>query len=97
MCSRIKDRSQLEKDLADFIEAGGKIVELPDNYERLKREKYVRRALFYSIHHQYHAERLGMKVSRLKLIQRAPSCALDDELDQLYDYFYQRNVGVAHA
>ena len=85
-----KDRTQLEKDMQEYLENGGKITEIPSTDERVKAERLIKKSLFYSAHHKFHSERTGIPLSRLKVLQRTPSRATNKEIEKLWTHFKSR-------
>lgn len=88
--SYIKDRTKLDKDLKTFLDNGGKIEELPSTDSRYKKERLVRRSLFYSVHHPFFAKETGLAIERIKAIHRNVKDSTDKELETLWVYFRKR-------
>lgn len=85
-----KDRTQLEKDMQEYLENGGEITQIPSIDWRAKAERLIKRSLFYSAHHKFHSERTGISLARLKVLQRTPSRATDKEIEKLWTHFKSR-------
>lgn len=89
-----KIRDQLETDIAKFLKSGGVVIPVISNEQRSKKENLVRRHLFHSIHHDFHAKNTGISIYRLAAIRRTPSNASDEELETLWVYFRKREWSV---
>lgn len=88
--SYIKDRTKLNDDLKEFIDNGGKIKELPSTDSRYKKQRLVRRSLFYSVHHPFFAKATGLTLKRIKEIHLNVRNATDAELELLWVFFRKR-------
>ena len=89
-----KSRDEIETGIAKFLKNGGVITPVISNEQRSKKESLVRRHLFHSIHHSYHAENTGISIHRLAAIRRTPSNASDEELETLWVYFRAHEISI---
>lgn len=87
-----KIRDELETDLAKFLKNGGVVTEVISNESRSKKESLVRRHLFHSAIHSFHAKETGISIHRLAAIRRTPSHASVEELENLWVYFRAREI-----
>lgn len=92
--SKQKLRDQIETDIAKFLKNGGVVIPVISNEHRSKKEKLIRKHLFYSVHHDFYAKETGISVYRMAAIRRTPSNASDEELETLWVYFRAREWSV---
>lgn len=92
--SKQKARDEIETGIAKFLKNGGVVTTVISNEHRSKKENLVRRHLFHSIHHSYHAENTGISVHRIAAIRRTPNKASDEELETLWVYFRAREISI---
>lgn len=86
----VKDRTELDKEMATFKAKGGEIKLIPTVGARYTKERLIKKSLFYSVHHAFHSRNTGIPAVRLKTIQKMPNLATELEIEQLYTYFRDR-------
>lgn len=87
-----KDRTQLEKDLAEFLENGGKITELEYQCNQTEKEHLVRKGIFYTQQLPAVSRNTGIPPTRLKQLQRSLKLATRSEIETLFNYFKSREL-----
>lgn len=86
LSQQLKDKTQ------EFLDAGGKIIEVFSDEVRSKKENLVKKHLFFSVHHEFYSKNSGVSIARLKEIQKSPKNATKHEIETLWVYFRGREL-----
>ncbi|WP_111860947.1 hypothetical protein [Acinetobacter sp. CFCC 10889] len=90
--SPTKDRSGLEKEMAEYEKNGGTVQVIESSSIRYEKEQIVRRGLHYTIHHPFISKETGLSVVLLKSIKRMPYAAEMSHIEKLYQFFKDRDL-----
>lgn len=88
----VKDRSDLDEKIREFLSNGGVIRTIETNEERSNKFKVIKRGLFFTVHHDYIAKQTGIKTKILKSIRNHPHMASKTQINTLYNFFKERDL-----
>ena len=89
-----KDRTQLDKDMAEFYAKGGSVKVIPNDRDLSEKKARIRRLLFYVAHHKFHSKNTGISVDRLGVLRRNLDLATREEMETLDFYAAMRKAEV---
>ncbi|MDC4361048.1 hypothetical protein NQ651_17845 [Acinetobacter baumannii] len=90
--SRVKDRSDLDKQLGEYLDQGGQIEELLVDEHQEQKRREIAKALHFSVHHRHYAKHTGLAVQRIKEINKNPRDMTDDEIEKLWSFISGRRA-----
>lgn len=88
--SRVKDRSNLDKQLKKFMSQGGQVQELGNDVDQAKKQREIAKALYFSVHHRFYARKTGLSVQRIKELNKNIKDMTDEESEKLWSFIKDR-------
>ncbi|EPL7997898.1 hypothetical protein PJ364_003520, partial [Acinetobacter baumannii] len=88
--SKVKDRTQLDKQMKKFIDKGGVVQEIPNDEYQDKKRREIAKVLHFSVHHRFYARKTGLSVQRIKEINKNIQLMTDEETEKLWSFIKDR-------
>lgn len=88
----IKDRTDIEDEVAKFLANGGRVTKLKSTENRSTKVNLIKRHLFHQYHHATHAKNLEVPLATIKEYSKRPHSIDDNTLERLWVYFRERDA-----